>query len=702
MAENINALILPIGADATQFKQSINDVKSAYKELSNTIAATPFNLVTEKQKLQLNALQETLQILTKDVKDFGQDLKIPENSILGLTNRIKELNAKKITLDAKTSAAEIARLTKEIERLTAQKNNIDSLGTSVSQIGSLSQTAFKKVENSSKNGRTALTSVSLIAQDLPFGFIAIQNNLPAVISSFGALTAASGGLSGALVALKTALIGPAGLFLAFSVITAGITFAIQKYGSLSDAFNQLTQESNEFSAAIFNAKKSLDEYNKSAKSVNDIRSASLGSVQNEIIKVKTLADVISDSTTSDDNKRRALAELKRTNDEYFGNLDKQKIDLDALNKSVAAYSESLIKNSVAQGLASEAALIYTEFLKQNQSAFDVSQKINKIFKDVPTLTKELDDFTKKRDKLIASGQTSSIRFIPISKELNQYFVLNDQLEEVNERVRTTAKGYESLKNQTESAYKEASKLFNLEKQDKKEPKGRKTKKSTKEEKERLDLLRLTRERIDRQDFLNKVELKDLRAATDERRKIEREAGIITPKQLPTVPVIPINTEKLKENAQIATEALRIIKEEANLEAAYNLAESTFFNPINDLFENFLNTGKFAFKEFGQAVLKAINQIVSRIIATGIISLLFTIFSGGFGAAKGGAVGGFKTVLGLITSSLGFGGPAKIAAPNIANINPGGVQMSGQVVFVQRGSDLVGVLNRTNGTINRVG
>jgi len=136
-----------------------------------------------------------------------------------------------------------------------------------------------------------------------------------------------------------------------------------------------------------------------------------------------------------------------------------------------------------------------------------------------------------------------------------------------------------------------------------------------------------------------------------------------------------------------------------------LAQDTFFNPISDVFENFLNTGKFAFKEFGKAVLQAINQIVAKIIATGIISLLFTIFSGGFGAAAGGAKGGFKTVLSAITSSLGFGfgkGAAGGGQPNLANLSGGGMQLAGQVVFTQRGSDLVGVLNRTNGTINRVG
>ncbi len=57
--------------------------------------------------------------------------------------------------------------------------------------GDLSNTSkgFDKTTDSSKKTRTALTSLSLVAQDLPFGFIAIQNNLPNLISAFGQLDA---------------------------------------------------------------------------------------------------------------------------------------------------------------------------------------------------------------------------------------------------------------------------------------------------------------------------------------------------------------------------------------------------------------------------------------------------------------------------------------------------------------------------------
>jgi hypothetical protein len=100
--------------------------------------------------------------------------------------------------------------------------------------------------------------------------------------------------------------------------------------------------------------------------------------------------------------------------------------------------------------------------------------------------------------------------------------------------------------------------------------------------------------------------------------------------------MPMNADKIAENANIASNALKQIKEDANLTAAFNLINGTFFSPVEDLFSNFLETGKFAFKEFAQSILKAISQIVAKVIATGIITLLASLFIPGFGAAGGGA------------------------------------------------------------------
>ncbi len=140
-------------------------------------------------------------------------------------------------------------------------------------------------------------------------------------------------------------------------------------------------------------------------------------------------------------------------------------------------------------------------------------------------------------------------------------------------------------------------------------------------------------------------------------------------------------------------------QETNAAAGLELFKNTFTNPLSDLFTTFLDTGKLAFKEFGKAILQTINQVVARIIATGIVNLLGSIlFPGAPGATKG--VGGaFKAAFGSILG-INFGGG--IAAPSFAGVGGGSLGMSGQVNLVLRGQDLVGSLNRTNTLINRVG
>jgi hypothetical protein len=101
--------------------------------------------------------------------------------------------------------------------------------------------------------------------------------------------------------------------------------------------------------------------------------------------------------------------------------------------------------------------------------------------------------------------------------------------------------------------------------------------------------------------------------------------------------------------------------------------------------------------------------VATVAKAAILALILSAISGGgfaIGAAgsAAGATGNFGGIFkNLIGSSFGL--PKKAAAPTFsgaAGINGGGIQLAGQVVFVQRGPDLVGVLNQGNARIGRVG
>ncbi len=57
--------------------------------------------------------------------------------------------------------------------------------------------------------------------------------------------------------------------------------------------------------------------------------------------------------------------------------------------------------------------------------------------------------------------------------------------------------------------------------------------------------------------------------------------------------------------------------------------------------------------------------------------------------------------GIAKRLLGAAAPANIGTGGLP-VGPGGLAIRGNVTFVQRGQDLVGVLARSNARINRVG
>jgi hypothetical protein len=174
-------------------------------------------------------------------------------------------------------------------------------------------------------------------------------------------------------------------------------------------------------------------------------------------------------------------------------------------------------------------------------------------------------------------------------------------------------------------------------------------------------------------------------------KLQKTPGAIqVPLQFPAV-----NPLALLQNIKLAQAEFLKLKKAANLEATTQLISDTFFSPLSNLFQDLISGADNAFKAFSKAVLSAINQIVAKIIATGIIKLLVMLTSsGGFAAA-----GGFKELLKGVGAAFGF---KTLANPNFGGVTGGGMAMSGAVNVVLRGQDLVGSLNRTNAQINRVG
>lgn len=524
-----------------------------------------------------------------------------------------------------------------------------------------------------KNANFALNSLSQVARDLPFGFIAIQNNLPLVVDSFGQLTREAGGTVPALKSLASSLIGPAGIGLAFSAVTSAVTYAIQKYGSLGNAIDAIFSKNSDLAA-------SQQLYNKEL-------TKSVGDTQTEIEKINILSRTLNDSKKSRDDRYAAYVELKKISPDIVAGIKEENAltqkSIDIINKNTEARKQYLL-------LRAKESAITAVINKNAADQFTLEQERPKLLAKEKALQDQVNASKKKGYDGERTFQgvvtTTEINLASASKAVIENKKQIDNLTEVNkkyvEQLVPTILGISQYDGATQ-------KLNNSLKKETKELTGTQIAAAALLElyKGLADITRGQAIQLDTKS-LEKIQTKGI----DLTPKIDIKNAIDVNK----ISGIQTVTSQLAINLQ---KALEIVNKGIvdNFNKTFDAIANGFFNPIQDLFSNFIQTGKFAFKDFSKAVIQAISQIVAKVIATGIVTLLASIFTGGLGA--GSAVsksGGFGKIL---LGALGFGG---VSNPSFGGVQAAGMQMAGSVNLVLRGQDLVGSLNRTNSQFSRVG
>jgi len=132
--------------------------------------------------------------------------------IKGLEHRYQKITQETSALNAASTQA--AQKTRELSKL--QENQARASGLA-------GAAAFEL-------GRTI--------SDLPFGIVAVTNNISQLGTLFAALVANAGGFNKALQALGRQLIGPAGVLVAFQVVTAAITYFAQQSNKAKEAVSK--------------------------------------------------------------------------------------------------------------------------------------------------------------------------------------------------------------------------------------------------------------------------------------------------------------------------------------------------------------------------------------------------------------------------------------------------------------------------------
>lgn len=211
--------------------------------------------------------------------------------------------------------------------------NLDKGGITLEEFGKkvakVSTTVGKELKSNSDRGGQALSNLGRIAQDAPYGFIGIQNNLNPLLESFQRLQKESGGTGGALKALGSSLVGPAGVGIALSVVSALLI-------KFPDALSSLSEET-------IRAKKVQSDY------VAELAKGS-ATLSVEISKLTTLVEVARDENQSRTTRQNAIAELQKEYPGYLANINQENINSQATTKAINSLSDALSRKVKVQAI----------------------------------------------------------------------------------------------------------------------------------------------------------------------------------------------------------------------------------------------------------------------------------------------------------------------------------------------------------------
>jgi len=692
-------------------------------------------------QLIISVSAETIELVrgfataTNGLEDFAKEGKTTAATI---TSALSAINKEaKNTFDVTTLGA-FNRSTKELRGTLSEIRNI-GVGPAIKELG-----------DQSKKARLAVYGLNQVVRDLPFGFIAISNNLPILFDQLGSLKSQTGSVGSAFKAFRTTLFGPAGISIAISAVIGVVTALVQKYGSLGKAVDALIGSTGQLSEEQTNYAKKLG---------------------GEIAEVAVLVNAYPNLSKSRTDQEGILKKLNQIAPEYFSNLNTEKTTIDELTKSYDKYIKSFVakifieqQTKQLEQLASSYAQELLKLLEREKAIREERQKTANQTKENIKRQEELLNIKPRGDivvgvKILVKEPPKT--FAQLIDELTGKFNVNTKKLLESQKSFFNAIDFTGVfadvdKNAAEKLAAENKRRLALTE-----------KEIAKEKKLEEDILKFKIQGY--KDRINALDLfaSDAIKIFQDLEKAEFDLAVIEAGKLFKDDELKAQVKILKKQVfeKSAADYRDYLKEREDyikgLEKSFNKELDIVNKYIDDTTEayNKLDPGgvlrrqKEFFKnldeenknfadatEKNKVNLRELGAIVGQQLGSGIDVFLDGIKEGKSGAdalrdsfkkvgdelkkiiIKLAVIEGIKVLARILdpsgTASKGLGavlsrglgvpdltglfGAQKSAAPiRGIQIGPGGLALAGQVTFVQRGSDLVGVLAQANNRINRV-
>lgn len=731
----LDKLVIEISADDARFVQTLASLKNGLVEFGKQGAAS--------------------------ADEVAKALRAVEKAALNTNDAAKKQELVDAYIKLNT---ELQRVKKEFRDLTQIVPEVANSQEKAANSGKRLSNNIADVDDSSRRARIAVYGLNQVVRDLPFGFIAISNNIPVLIDQFQELIKTKGNTRAAFKEFAAGLLGAGGVSVAISAVISLITSAVIKYGSLSNAITALTSDLGPLIQRLNEANKQYEKFLKESLTIPDVRTASGVASDSDIARLDNLIRGLRDENKTNQEKEQILKRISSQYGDIFQGYDLQKSNLKSVIDVLEVYKTTIRNAETEKGFATQLDDTNKKLAEQKVALNAVNLQLDAAKKNQAAVSKQYFDAAAKAER----GGVN-----PFANQYTQATFELTKLRQEQKRLETQIRGliisqYEygkSVDDTTNSSISSTAKAAELAAATLKKTESTRAAAQSKEVRDNLATLQaklaqeksylatlnnLTQEFQDQQIKIATLD-RDIKAAqlqkqiTDRQKLAEAIKAIDADLQNEIDRIVSDGVSRrvkyYQQEAAAAKKAADEVKKalDAQVTAVPESAQlispkekADFLKLVEGFRKNVTDTEKQKLQEqiqlatqYANAIGNGVGNIVQGLLdgkkPLDVLSQGFKKLAVDIAIAAARALA-FKAITKALDTVLPGAGTAANAGANIfaslfrqpglaaPGFNPtaglqfggGGIQLQGSVVFTQRGSDLVGVLNNSNARINRVG
>jgi hypothetical protein len=454
----------------------------------------------------------------------------------------------------------------QVQQATAGLKQLQGSLKATEQAAKGTTAAMPKLGQGTNQATFALTNLSRVVQDAPFGFIGIANNIDPLLQSFTALKASTGSTGAALKALAGSLIGGGGLALAVSAVTSAFTFFALRQRTVKKETEETKNETDSYVRKLSEQK----------------------------LQVESLVRLAQDQTQAENTRVLALKKLNEIIPDSIGKLNQQNIATAEGVNIIRQYVKAIEARATAE-------LLINRIAENNIKLFD---NRNNALLNTAKFEQDILDLRAKQERLRQKGQFEAAEQVGL--QIQNILKINETAQQQNRK--TSQELIDANQRLREEYQRILPEEIKLTKQGKEKTEERKAELAgingviiALEESNRL-----IKEQIDLNNQLKNAGRFELRTGGEGQNEIRQLGGFVDRTQdIQQLAFLAKETKKLNDGLQLSDQLINSIA-----------------NEFADLFTNLSKDGVKAFEDIAKSIAQTTQRILIQYAVTQALKALF--------------------------------------------------------------------------------